>query len=195
MHLNIRLWLLLLGCAFMPAVHGAEGYWVVLGSTSELTNAEQITSNAGVLGQGISIQDVETAQGRMHRVVAGPFDDRFTAQEVASSARGQGFPDAWLVLVDPATSIPSLSAAGTPPSSPASDPIAPVDTTMDAQPGAVFTMPAAAPIQESIAPFPGTSPADEEQQESTRELLDQTQDEIPDSAPPGYNLNRLRRDA
>ena len=191
MNSYVRLGLVILVCALSPHIQAEDGYWVVLGSTSELTSAENITSNAAVLGQSVSTHDVETARGRMHRVVAGPFEDKFQAQEVASGARSKGFPDAWLVRMDPSTSI-----AIVPPATPAA-----VETATYA-PDASLPAPVQdlsiqdvpiqdAPGQDVLAP----SPADEEQQESTRELLDQTPDEIPDSAPPGYNLNKLRRDA
>lgn len=174
------------------AVADSADYWVVLGSFSKSGSIESEKVRAAVLGQPLTVAEVATARGTMQRLMAGPFTDMFAAQELSRTARAQGFPDAWLVKLG---APPDAPPPELPPSEPeAADPVAetPVpDTSLDTETSTLLqSMPAL-----SNPTTPATPESDRQQQDSTRDLLEATEDEVPDAAPEGYSLNRLRRDA
>ena len=182
-------WMIVLALEFVPpAVYAAGDYWVVLGSFSRTGNIEAEKVRAASLGQPVVVAEVATARGPMQRLMAGPFEDRFAAQALSSTARSQGYPDAWLVRMDDIPASAPVSPAADPDPAtfapvagipPAADPVLNPDT-------ATF----------DYAPLPAITPeSDRQQQDSTRDLLKASEEEVPDKAPPGYNLNRLRRDA
>ena len=195
---SYRWGLLLLLQAMSFQLQASEDYWVVLGSLAEHDGVARLTEAAAPLGQPVSSQVVETDRGSMHRVVAGPYTDKNDAQQVAASARAQGFPDAWLLQAESAQ-VSDSSATLEPATVSTNAPVATVAASDQAETGLAVQDPASAPAYASETGLedqntvPPLTP-DAAQQESTRELLDQNQDEIPDSAPPGYNLNKLRRE-
>jgi len=200
---------LVLALLLAPLAGAASGdYWVVLGSFSKSSSIEPAKIRAGELGLSLTVMDVSTARGMMQRLMAGPFADRFAAQEVSSTARTQGFPDAWLVQSD----VPSASAAGSSgtldssdtndsaslpdaaPVSPKAPAVAPVPATSTS---GISIDGERSTLLESLPPIstPAAPESDRQQQENTRDLLEATEDEVPGAAPEGYRLNRLRRDA
>ncbi len=188
-------WMMVIFLVLVSSAAMAAGeYWVVLGSFSKDSSIDAEKARATGLGQSLTVAAVDTARGPMQRLMAGPFDDMFEAQSVSKTARSQGYPDAWLVRLDNGPT----SASSSPSAPPAAEaPANPVETVA---PVAATTLPEVATPEDTSAVLDRLPPlnapdTDRQQQGNTRELIDGVEKDVPDSAPPGYNLNKLRRDA
>ncbi len=173
-----KIQVLLLPVLFMAAspVWGETQFWVSVGSYMEQGNALTERDRAvGLLSESFSVVGTSTDRGYFYRVAAGPFLTRELAEDRVRAARDAGFPGAWLWVdeseafstqIDPASSEALRSG--------------------DVLPGIL-------PDEEY--------PADPSETYSSGDALNDegimTREKIPDlveEPPPGFQLNKLRRD-
>jgi hypothetical protein len=94
---------LLLCClALLAAVNvwAETEYWVSVASASDLEVAEAVQKEAeSRLPEAFSLQPADTTKGFFYRVIAGPFFSQGSAEQLVEAAKGEGFSEAWVVVV------------------------------------------------------------------------------------------------
>ncbi|MCP5179716.1 MAG: SPOR domain-containing protein [Pseudomonadales bacterium] len=191
--MRLRVVLLVAGlCLAAGQLRAEDGYWVVIGSFSSPETAEAARQDAADrLGADVKVQSVTSARGVFNRVVVGPYEDKYQAQSLATTARTSGYADAWLVrqgavpdtYVAPVATAPAAASASQP-----------TDAHVPAVPDGL-NLPAYGTDDASPATSNSVMPELEIRDFSRERLEKAVEDELPQEPPPGYNLNRLRRDA
>lgn len=106
---------LTLGCGLALALTASaveSPVWVVLGSYQNAANAEAARQapGTGVL-EPLQVRAFDTAAGRWHRLLLGPFEVRSQAAAKLAEARSSGHADAWLLAGDGGEAPPSVAAS------------------------------------------------------------------------------------
>lgn len=85
-------------CCLIPRVaHADMQYWVSISSYKDQQRAEKASAEVtGKIDDKISVIGVETSKGYFYRVVSGPYLTRVLAEDRVREARSRGFASAWL---------------------------------------------------------------------------------------------------
>ncbi|MEZ5558410.1 MAG: DUF5916 domain-containing protein [Pseudomonadales bacterium] len=162
--------LLAVAVLLLTAGAGADPqYWIAIGSYSNLAYAEEARARAdAILAEPFAIVSVDVAGSRFNRVLAGPFLTRELASDLLRQAREAGFDGAWLLAEDAGYDLSTDVGGADPYVGPGS-----FDRLLDDLPA-----PDALPPPRPAAP-----------QEQRKPPV------VVDEPPPGYQLNRLHREA
>ncbi len=162
----MRHWLwVLLVCG--AAASAETQYWVVVGSYQEFTNAEIARDKAGDnMAESFHITPADTSRGYFYRVLAGPYLTGDIANLMVTQAQNVGFDSAWLFASE--VEFEGLSSFN-------SDRY---DDEFSSQ---------LDELDEPLSPLGPLAP--------DRERPDRSYEPPVTEIPPGYQLNRLRRDA
>ena len=97
-------------------------YWVSVASASNLEVAEAVQKEAeSKLPESFSLQPADTVKGFFYRVIAGPFFNQGSAELLVEAAKGEGYPGAWVVVVERDIEDAYRSYSETPPLEPVAD--------------------------------------------------------------------------
>ncbi len=140
------------------------------------------------LADTVSVVTVDTATGRIHRVVVGPFGSRDAASVALDDARAAGYDDAWIF-----TSSEDLTAdAGDDYGSSLSGIDADYDSGLTGSYSSTSDVGSSSYSYEPVDPEPYVPPA--RSASSREEEPYQVPPEMVDTAPAGYQLHKLKRD-
>ena len=108
-----RISTLCLGWALALAASAAESpIWIVLGSYQNAGNAESAKQAPGMSAlEPLQVKAFDTASGRWHRLLLGPFEARSQAAATLAEARSSGHTDAWLLVADGVEAPPSAATS------------------------------------------------------------------------------------
>ena len=186
--------MLLAGCAAVPAAGASSTepsavYWVSIGAFRDHTAATALAADATVaLAVPFAVQTAEVpGQGRLHRVLAGPYATRNEALGMAAQVRTGGFKDAWVVTLagTSGTAPPAvLPSTSTPAPTPAVEP-----TTSDASPDWALDsdLPPIEVLLQGLPDVPATPPT------PPPLPAERTGPAPVGEAPAGYQLHKMRR--
>ncbi len=164
----IAVWLLAM------QAQAADQYWVAVGSFNNEGAAQAGAQRIGRdLAEPLSVHGSQTGVGYRYRVLAGPYADRTAAKVAVEQARAAGVPDAW-VFADPDGSVQPSSVA-----------LPAYDASTDAETSLYSDNYEYEPLPETET-YPTWQQQSEANSEADRQLVEEP--------PPGYRLNRLRRD-
>ena len=163
-------------------------YFVSIGAYRAVETADELAAEATEkAGMAFSSRAVDTPDGGMYRVVAGPFDSRGEAQSGAARAREAGYAGGWIVTLGmPAAARPVAEATvddllDVPLDSIGVDDLSLDDWSLDDD------LPPIEVLLEGLPDIPPAEPAP-----ATAVPIEPVQEVV---VPENYQLNRLRRDA
>ncbi len=122
---RIQRWLWLVGLLASVQAFAEKQYWVSVGSFKEHPNAQQTRLRANErLINLFSVESTQTSQGRLYRVVSGPFLSEGMAQQKAAQARSIGFTGAWVLTQEvPVSTNLAEEATGQTPQPASTEPV------------------------------------------------------------------------
>jgi len=165
--------IILLLCIF-PVGHAAaeEQYWGIVGSFQNIDSAQGARADASeLMTDSLAVIGTETDRGFFYRVAIGPFMTQSLAQDRIERARNRGFSDAWLWRDDGDGTNYESSLFST---------------------GAYDDW-----IEEDFEDLSLDIDRGSQAREDDADMIQRrkTPPPVVDEAPPGYKLNKLRRDA
>lgn len=161
---------------WLPVASLAQQYWLTVGSYQSIETAEKARAQAAAnLIDAFAVMGAQTDRGYFYRVVSGPFMTRALADERRTSAREQGYPQAWIWIDATASFTPLPGDAD--------------DSAMDFETSqrAYSTYDYGTAVDSLYADDGETRAAALIDKRSTPPVL-------VDEAPPGYQLNKMRRE-
>lgn len=205
----------LLLCVIAPVAQAAQ-YWVSLGSYSQLEGAETVRDGAASTFSQLSVIPSDSPIGLVYRVMEGPSPDRASAELMLDQARSAGFVDAWIVADDSLSDTGSYSFSESDGysrsevESSAFEPSASESSTYESSTYESSTYESSAYESSAYEPqVDNYSPAetqyeqafDSSSPDSSSARVNSTdynsvsigQQELVESAPPGYGLHQLNR--
>ncbi|MCY4213622.1 MAG: SPOR domain-containing protein, partial [Gammaproteobacteria bacterium] len=85
----------------MAASAAESPVWIVLGSYQSVGNAEAARREPGMdVMEPLQVRAFDTAAGRRHRLLLGPFETRGQATAKLAEVRSDGHAGAWLLVGD-----------------------------------------------------------------------------------------------
>ena len=171
------------GLALALAASAAESpVWIVLGSYQSVGNAEAARREPGMdVMEPLQVRAFDTAAGRRHRLLLGPFETRGQATAKLAEVRSDGHAGAWLLVGDGGDAPPGAAASDL-----AYDPaIADEAGDDELEDWERFDPYGDLGDLEELPPLP----------ESNVHLLSEQPKRPVSEPPPGYQLHKLRRSA
>jgi hypothetical protein len=170
-----------------PVAWAQQQFWVTVGSFQSTETAEQAREKAvAELAESFAVVGAQTGKGYFYRVASGPYATREQADERLQRAWRQGYPQAWIWADD--SSAFGMSGAGR------DEYTTQYSTDFSSEYGST-DLDLGIDLGDYPADLDATLEYDETLSTDT-EVID-THEALPvlvDDAPPGYQLNRMRRD-
>ena len=168
------------GWALALAASAAEStFWIVLGSYQNAANAEAARQETGTgASELLQVRAFDTAGGRWHRLLLGPFDVRSQAAAALSEMRSSSHADAWLLVDEGGEAPSSVSAADS-----AYGPALAANADDEFDDWERFDPYSDLGDLEELPPLP----------EASVHLLSEQHERPVSEPPPGYQLHKLRR--
>ncbi len=157
---------------------------MVLGSYNDLEHADEAKARAALhLPESYSVVPADTAGGFFYRVLAGPYFEKDRANGKIDEARELGFSESWLLAAEASGGGLYLAADG----SYAFPDQGSDDLTEELDEGPKGGTGASGQRWESAPATPDSEDFEGEAAEGAKERI------LVEEAPPGYQLNKLRR--
>lgn len=180
----------------MQPAHAESQYWLSVASYRNQSVAEEAAARAReVVPELLRVLEVVTDQGFIYRVAAGPFANLDSAKTSRAAAQRAGYADAWIWVDSDSALDPLLSFDDSPTDF---DPEFSFDSELELD-IYEYESDLDAPEYESNLDFSEyreqQEPDSDQEQESDVLQGIRPTPELIDQPPPGYQLNKLRRDA
>jgi hypothetical protein len=174
----------LLCCLIPQSTYGDLQYWVSISSYEKRETADRAMADmAGKVNDAVSVIGVQTDIGYFFRVVSGPFLTRELAEDRVREVQSQGFATAWLWPDGDNSGEDAYSTTS-------------YDSNYDTEYQSEYQsdFDSELPDYSSDLEYDQSTPYDDEADAALREKRESAPEMVED-APPGFKLNKLRRDA